>query len=246
MSKAAVATDPGRSSLLSPEIRNVPVSFASPLVFLTGYLLMLATMAQGQTSACPMPTNADVTTWHNDICRTGWQSHENVLTPVPATPGYVSQTSFGLLWQWTGFNGLAAQPLAVGALPTVNTCHSPCNLIFIATEDDNIYAYNADSDSQTPVWTAPLAADVGGTYVDCTTQVIDFGPCSPAADGGNTSGVTGTPVIDENTKILYAAAAVSLPGGSVAYYLFARYTERERSWVSPYQRNRNWQVSGTK
>jgi hypothetical protein len=45
-------------------------------------------------SSCPS-TSANVTTWHNDNNRTGWQCDEMTLTPATIS----KPNAFGLLWQ---------------------------------------------------------------------------------------------------------------------------------------------------
>jgi hypothetical protein len=83
-------------------------------------MLLLTSTAQAQI--CPTPTVPDVTTWHNDNCRTGWQQNEYGL---PATgTNAVSLNNFGLVAQWNGTSGTAmgavdAQPLAVSGLQGV-------------------------------------------------------------------------------------------------------------------------------
>jgi hypothetical protein len=51
-----------------------------------------------------------------------------------------------------------AQPLAVTLPQNVGSCTKPCSLVFVATEQDMLYAFNAASSSQTPIWTLNLAA----------------------------------------------------------------------------------------
>ena len=161
-----------------------------------------------------------MTTWHNDNNRTGWQQSESTLTPSALTTCN-SQPCFGLLWQWTGISGpVYAQPLAVAGLPTIGGCTSPCSLVFIATEQDMLYAFNASSNSQTPIWSTDLAANVGDTYVNCVGLVPSFAPCQ-TQPVGPTVGVTGTPVIDTNSNLLYVVGAVQNGQVSVGYELFA-------------------------
>jgi hypothetical protein len=172
-----------------------------------------ALYAQGPT--------VNVTTWHNDINRTGWQYYETTLTPSSV------QSNFGLLWEWPVTGHVYAQPLAVAGVNTnVQGCQ-PCDRIFVATEQDWLYAFNATSPSSTAVWSVNLASQVGGTAIDCTVSY----PATPPpckTDGSGTSpvgryvGVTGTPVIDTSTNTLYAVAAVYFTtSSSAAYYLFA-------------------------
>lgn len=93
--------------------------------------------------------------------------------------------NFGLLWQWPVNGRIYAQPLAVTLSQTVGTCQDPCDLIFVATEQDMLCAFNAASSSQTPVWSRDLAAFPtptvfnGQVYVGTQTEVNVFGICPP-------------------------------------------------------------------
>jgi len=127
------------------------------------------------TSLTLMSYSQNVTTWHNDINRTGWQQNETTLcasAQTGCTP--VTQTNFGLLWQWgSPLNPLTgriyAQPLAVANVQTTLTnCTPSCDLIFVATERDVLYAFKATSNVQTPIWSVNLATKVGGTAIDCS------------------------------------------------------------------------------
>jgi hypothetical protein len=107
----------------------------------------------------------NVTTWHNDNNRTGWQPNETSLTADSTQPGYVIEGNFGLLYQWAVVGDVRAQPLAVANVQTgYPNCSPSCNLVFVATEQDLLYAFNATSPSNTPVWSVDLAARLGG---DC-------------------------------------------------------------------------------
>jgi hypothetical protein len=135
------------------------------LAVVVSFLLALASLT-------PKSYAQNVTTWHNDNERTGWQQNEATLTTDSTQPGWVNQTSFGLLYQWKGVTGdVRAQPLAVTLQRSVGTCGSPCSLVFVATEQDWLYAFNATSSSSTAVWGLNLANQVPdgtghGTAVD--------------------------------------------------------------------------------
>lgn len=201
------------------------ITFCS-LVVCVASLLLLASVAQAQSNyPCGLtPTSPNVTTWHNDNCRTGWQQNEQTLTATGSTA--VNQNNFGLLAQWNGVAGapmgtVHAQPLAVGNLNGVQGCNGTCSLVLIADETDTIWAYNASSNSETPVWSLTLPALVGGGGpVDCQTNGQYFAPCEAGTILGNNVGITGTPVIDANANLMYVAAAI-VSGGAINYYLFA-------------------------
>ncbi len=171
------------------------------------YMLCLLALA----SLAEMSHAQNVTTWHNDNNRTGWQPNETILTQ--ANVGQAN--SFGLLWQWPVTGRVFAQPLAVANVQTNYTGCQPCDLVFIATEENWLYAFNAAPGAQSPnplVWSLNL-----GTPVTCTSQP-NFPPCSRGLLGPY-AGVTGTPVIDTSNNTLYVAAAVQ--SSSVVYELFA-------------------------
>jgi len=163
----------------------------------------------------------NVTTWHNDLNRTGWQQNETTLSPATISP----TNAFGLLQQWPVTGYIYAQPLAVTLQQSVGSCANPCSLVFVATEQDMLYAFNTTSTGGY-VWSLDLAGAVGGTAVDCS-QNPTYGPCLPGQNPGpfylGSIGVTGTPVIDTNAspQTLYVAAEVEKTGPSLLFYLFA-------------------------
>jgi hypothetical protein len=206
------------------------VAFVSPLVVCVASLLLLASVAQAQICPAPLSGDADVTTWHDDNCRTGWQQNEMNLTATGSTA--ITQTNFGLVAQWNGTSANAmgnvyAQPLARSGLRNVQgqngqTCTSPCSLILIADMNDNVFAYNAGSNLETPVWSVNLSQAIpGGGPVDCSSTLgSNFPPCEvPGVVLGGFVGVMGTPVIDTTTNILYAVGAVATT--AVEFDLFA-------------------------
>ena len=168
-----------------------------------------------------MSYGQNVTTWHNDINRTGWQPNETILTQ--SNVGAPHQ--FGLLWQWPVTGYVFAQPLAVTLSQSVGTCSKPCSLVFVATEEDMLYAFNAASSSTNSIWSRDLAAYVGGSPVTCSELPpnVPYDPCSSGLLGPYV-GVTGTPVIDTSASpnTLYVAAAVYFSTSqTISFYLFA-------------------------
>src|ERR1700722_3704225 len=186
------------------------------LFFLAGFLALLTFSSAAQ----------NVTTWHNDNNRTGLQPNETTLTPTSVG----ATAAFGLLWQYANTsNGgsiageVYAQPLAMQGLSGVgNGCQPSCDSVFIPTEQDMLYAFNADSSSQPPLWSANLASNAIG-YVDCSTH----NPPCPQDLIYPDIGVTGTPVIstsaNANPNILYVVSAVLLGAypWDVQYFLHA-------------------------
>ena len=171
--------------------------------FLAGVLMCLTSIAGAQ----------NVTTWHNDNNRTGWQQTETVLNQTS-----VSQNTFGKIFQLNVQGGVFAQPLALG----ITGCSPACNMVFVATEQDMLYGFNADytgTQAPTPLWALDLAGAVGGTYLNCTNQLIP--PCALGVLNPDI-GVTGTPVIDTTTGLLYVVSLVYFAADATEeYYMLA-------------------------
>ncbi len=85
----------------------------------------------------PPPTGPSVVTWHFDNARTGLNAKETALTPQTVT----AQT-FGKLFSYQVDGCVYAQPLLVSGL-TVNG--KTRNVVFVATEADSVYAFDADT-----------------------------------------------------------------------------------------------------
>jgi len=128
-----------------------------------------------------------VFTHHNDLARDGVNTQELALTPATVT-----STTFGKRFSCAVDGAAYTQPLWVPALNVNGAVH---NVIFVATQHDSVYAFDADASPCQQLWQAQLlAASRKGTSGE--TPV-------PAADVGNgfkdiqpEIGVTGTPVID--------------------------------------------------
>jgi hypothetical protein len=138
----------------------------------------------------PVVTSAgtDVTTYHNDTGRTGQNTTETILTQAN-----VNSTMFGLLRKLAVDGRVDAEPLYLSQLSVGGVTH---NVVFIMTEHDSAYAFDADTGAQ--LWKVSLAGS-GETSSD------DRG-CSQVTPE---IGITSTPVIDRAAGahgILYAVA----------------------------------------
>jgi Abnormal spindle-like microcephaly-assoc'd, ASPM-SPD-2-Hydin len=139
--------------------------------------------------------------YRNDNFRTGQNLAESVLTPSTVNP-----SQFGLLFTDAIDAAAYAQPLYVPnvAIPNLGT-H---NVVYVATENDSVYAFDADQQGP-PLWqisfinpaigiTPVPSTDIGGGCVDLVPII----------------GITATPVIDPATGTLYVVSKVKLGPGS--------------------------------
>jgi hypothetical protein len=124
-----------------------------------------------------------VLTYHDDLARDGVVGNETTLTPAN-----VNSTTFGTLATITGLNGqIYAQPLYMSGLYKTSSLG---NVVFLATEEDYVYAFDADTYEQ--VWS--------GSYIPAgETPIPTPGPENTCTNLEPNVGITGTPVIDPNT-----------------------------------------------
>lgn len=119
----------------------------------------------------------DVPTWHYNAQRTGLNSVETVLAPANIGSG-----NFGKLSSWTVDAAVDAQPLFASGVTIGSKSH---NVLYVATENDTMYAI--DADSGTVLWqTSVLGAN--------ETASDDHG-CNEVSPK---IGITATPVLDRN------------------------------------------------
>jgi chitodextrinase len=125
---------------------------------------------------------AGVFTWHNDNARTGQNLQEYALTP-----SNVNSATFGKLFSCHVDGQTYTQPLYVANLSISGATH---NVMFVATEEDSVYAFDADSSPCVTYWRKNFTnAGLGITTLPAaeTGETDDLGP---------DIGITGTPVID--------------------------------------------------
>ena len=145
----------------------------------------------------------NVLTANYDNNRTNANLQETLLTPVNVAPG-----SFGKLGTFPVDGQIYAQPLYVSRLAVPG--HGIRNVLFVATQHNTVYAYDADSSAQPLVlWHVNL-----GPSVPSSTFGAAFHDISPEI------GILSTPVIDRQRGVIYVVS-FSPAGGSVAYELHA-------------------------
>ncbi|MGA7409980.1 MAG: Ig-like domain repeat protein, partial [Bryobacteraceae bacterium] len=146
-----------RPTVLTPAIlRQLPRTI--------GGILLLAAASFAQNN---------VLTYHNDNFRSGQNLAETRLTHAN-----VNAATFSKLFTLPADGKVDAQPLYVSALP-----YTARNVVFIATEHDTVYAFDADTGAQ--LWAASLLKPAETTSDDrgCSQVTPEIG-------------ITSTPVID--------------------------------------------------
>lgn len=135
-----------------------------------------------------------VLTYRNDVQRTGQNLSEKILTP-----SNVTASTFGKLPPYSIVGNVYAQPLYMPGLRiTMNGITSAHNVVFVATENDSVYAFDADRNGSTPLWKRSFLDPTHG--ITSVPQSDVGGPITPEY------GITSTPVIDPTTLTMYVLA----------------------------------------
>lgn len=185
---------------------DVPLDLAPPAVFaqndnvqVAEYIDTLVTFSNEVIVGC-----TNVNTYHNDNQRTGWNPHENTLTP-----GNVNATDFGLIPMPTNPVPLDDQ---VDAQPLIVTDQNiegegVHTVVYVVTENNSVYAIDS--------WSGTVLK-----HVNLGTPVPQ--PALPGGCGNNapTVGINSTPTIDVHSQTLYVVDFVIL-GGTPTHRLHA-------------------------
>ena len=153
------------------------------LAYATGTLLILILVFGAASTEAQTLSTVQISTYHGDGLRTGWNSRETVLTPAT-----VRGATFKQLGNVVLDAQVDAQPLYVGS-QTING-QGVHNVIYIATENNTVYAIDADSG-------AILLQKNFGAPLPISALP---GACS---DNGAIVGITATPVLDTTAQTLY-------------------------------------------
>jgi hypothetical protein len=151
------------------------------------------------------PTPVSVLTWRYDLSHAGQNTSETALNP-----SNVNANSFGKLFSLTVDSTVYAQPLYVPGLKMSDGLVH--NVLFVATENDSIYAFDADSNggaNANPIWHASLLTSAYGAGAGATAV--------PWQDNGSpdvapTVGITGTPAIDPATNTMFVVTSTKENG----------------------------------
>ena len=169
---ATLSLTPGMPQSVTLTAGNNTPAGSSNVVFTgtSGSLTHAATLALTASSS-----GVNVTTFHNDNARDGWNAAETILTPQNVNSLY-----FGKIRELTLDGVVDAQPLYVSGLSIAGQTH---NVLFAVTEHGSAYAFDADSFAQ--LWkVSALGAN------ETTSDDHSCAQISPEI------GITDTPVID--------------------------------------------------
>jgi hypothetical protein len=185
-------------------LNGAPVTFTAPSA--AGLYTLTATSVTDATSSASITVGVTdlpgVYTYHNDQARAGANTREYALTPAN-----VNTSSFGKLFSCTVDGALYGQPLWVANLSVGGAVH---NVVFVATQHDSLYAFDADASPCTQLWKVSLIDTAHGGAAGETTVPAGT-PDYLVGQGAGTDiapevGVTSTPVIDPAGSILYVVA----------------------------------------
>jgi hypothetical protein len=133
-----------------------------------------------------------VFTYHYDNSRSGQNVQEIALAPQN-----VNASSFGKLATYSVDGIVYGQPLYLADLNVRGAYH---NVVYVATENNSVYAFDADAKQSTALWQVSFINPAAG---------ITTVPCGQFVSGciiASKLGITSTPVIDPTTGTLYVLA----------------------------------------
>jgi hypothetical protein len=153
-------------------------------------------------AATPTPVSASaingVLKWKGDVSGKGLYDQETTLTLANVNVG-----GFGKLGSFVTDGLVIAQPLFVSNLDM-----GPLgvhNVVIIANEHDSVFAFDVDHPGTAPLWTR--------NYTDPAHGITTAGAGFPGRTSlGGEIGITGTPVIDQNTGIMYFVTMIARNG----------------------------------
>jgi hypothetical protein len=181
------------------------IAIVLPLLSL---IISLSCISRGWAGAAP--GSVAVTTYHNDLGRTGQNSQETHLTT-----SNVNAQQFGKRVEYPVDGYVWGQPLYV---PHVLIGGSYHNVVYVTTSNDSVYAFDADQRSAVaPLWQTnflhwPVITSV--PWGDVDPEYANLNPMPQI-------GIIGTPVIDLSTGILYVDAMTKEHGHNYVHHLHA-------------------------
>lgn len=180
------------------------------IILLFSILVILSCKKKESPAVVTVTANTQhisVLTQHNDNTRAGLNRQETALNT-----SNVNSSQFGKLFSLAVDDQVYSQPLVVGNLAIGTGTH---NVVFIATVNNSVYAYDGDNGSL--YWNKNFT--VAGMRPPNSGD-MNSGWCTPYTDFAHNIGIVGTPVIDSVAQIIYFVAR-STDGNNFVQYLHA-------------------------
>jgi hypothetical protein len=177
----------------------------------TALATSVANSAESGSAVAAVTDLAGVYTYHNDLARDGANTHEFALTTTN-----LNNAQFGKLFSCSTDGAMYAQPLWVAGVTIGGARH---NVVLAATAHDSLFAFDADANPCTQLWTVSLIdTNHGGLGGETTVPSgpgglvgVGYGDITPEV------GIIGTPVIDPATNTLYVVSK-SVNSGKTTFY----------------------------
>jgi hypothetical protein len=168
---------------------------------------------------------AVVLTFHNDIASTGLNNAETQLTPANVKVG-----SFGKLFVVPLDGQVYAEPLVDTGVTITNGVNTKAgaagvhDVVFVGTEHDSLYAIDSSVTGGAILWqrtfldTTNPTGDINNTLSATAIGSVPNGDVN-SSDISPEIGITGTPVIDPATNLLYVVVKTKETIGGNAHYV---------------------------
>lgn len=150
---------------------------------------------------------SDVVTHHYDAARSGTNIHEITLAP-----GNVNSTTFGKVAEFAVDGQIDGQTLYLNQVAIPGAGNK--NVLYFATENDSVYAVDADSISGTSATVLWKTRTLPSGEVPLTPSDAGCGYINPV-------GIMSTPVIDRSHNAIYLVASSKNGSGTVSHRLHA-------------------------
>ena len=198
--------------VLAPQSGNYALTVTGLATNTVYYYTALASNAAGSVWAAPSITfttrpsltSYPILTFQYDNTRAGANTNETILTPANA-----NFNNLGKLFTYNVDGYVFAQALV--ATNVTIPGHGVHNVLYVVTENDTIYAFDADQYVPTPYWTNSFINAAAGVF-----------PVPGSDANGNIYpeiGITATPVIDPTSGTIYIEARTKEISGNTVNYM---------------------------